>query len=165
MSKFRPKAPIIAVTTTGAVRRKLALEWGVYPIAGPVSTSTDEVIENSISVVIKNECVSEGDLVVITTAIPVGLSGTTNMIKVHTIGKVLLIGQEIGNKVGTDRVCIGNPEEDLLANFEDGDIIATNCTHKEMVTFMERSNHNENRIYWIRYYGETYEQEFSKGRL
>ncbi|WFA09174.1 pyruvate kinase [Tissierella sp. Yu-01] len=140
ISKFRPKAPIIAVTTTESVRRKLALEWGVYPITAPVSTSTDEVLENSISAAIKNEYVSEGDLVVITAGIPVGLSGTTNMIKVHTIGKVLLIGQGIGNKVGTGRVCIGNSEEDLLANFEDGDIIVTNCTHKEMVTFMERAS-------------------------
>lgn len=140
ISKFRPKAPIIAVTTTESVRRKLALEWGVYPVLAPESMSTDEVLENSISAAIKNKYVKEGDLVVITAGIPVGLSGTTNMIKVHTIGKVLLVGQGIGNKVGTGRVCVANSEEDLLANFEDGDILVTQSTHKEMVSFMERAS-------------------------
>jgi len=140
ISKFRPKAPIIAVTTTEAVRRKLALEWGVYPVLAPQSYSTDDVIENSINAAIANGYSKEGDLVIITAGIPVGLSGTTNMIKVHTIGKVLLTGSGIGNKVGTGRVCIANSEEDLLANFEDGDIIVTNFTYKEMVKFMERSS-------------------------
>lgn len=140
VSKFRPKAPIIAVTTTEQVRRKLALEWGVYPVLASASNSTDEVIENSLDAAIKNGYAKEGDLVIITAGIPVGLSGTTNMIKVHTIGKVLLIGTGIGNRVGTGRVCIADSEEDLLANFEDGDIIVTNFTYREMVKFMERAS-------------------------
>ena len=140
ISKFRPKAPIIAVTTTEAVRRKLALEWGVYPILSPQSYSTDDVIENSIDAAIKKGYVKEGDMVIITAGLPVGLSGTTNLIKVHTIGKVLLAGTGIGNKVGIGRVCIANNEEDLLANFEDGDIIVTNATHKEMVKFIDRAS-------------------------
>ncbi len=140
ISKFRPKAPIIAVTTTELVRRKLALEWGVYPLLSEESYSTDDVIENSITSAIDHGYVKEGDLVIITAGIPVGLSGTTNMIKVHTIGKVLLTGQGIGNKVGTGRVCIANSEEDLLANFETGDIIVTSGTYREMVKFMERAS-------------------------
>ncbi len=140
ISKFRPKAPIIAATMSEAVRRKLALEWGVYPVLTRESMSTDEVINNSVSAAISNGYVNEGDLVVITAGIPVGLSGTTNMIKAHTIGKVLLIGQGIGNKVGTGRVCIVNSEEDLLNNFENGDIIVTGYTDKEMVKYMERAS-------------------------
>lgn len=140
ISKFRPKAPIVAVTTTELVRRKLALEWGVYPLLSVESFSTDDVIENSIKAAINHGYAKEGDLVIITAGIPVGLSGTTNMIKVHTIGKVLLTGQGIGNKVGTGRVCIANSEEDLLANFETGDIIVTNYTDREMVKFMERAS-------------------------
>lgn len=139
ISKFRPKAPIIAVTTSEAVRRKLALEWGVYPVVAIESKSTDEVIDNSVSAAIAYGYVNEGDLVIITAGIPVGLSGSTNMIKVHTIGKVLLTGQGIGNMVGTGRVCIVNNEEDLLNYFENGDIIVTNFTYKEMVKYMERS--------------------------
>lgn len=140
ISKFRPKAPIIAVTTSDTVRRKLSLEWGVYPVVAKESNSTDEVIDNSVNAAISYGYVNEGDLVIITAGIPVGLSGTTNMIKVHTIGKVLLTGQGIGSLVGTGRVCIVNTEEDLLNSFENGDIIVTNFTYKEMVKYMERSS-------------------------
>ena len=140
ISKFRPKAPIIAVTTTEEVRRKLALEWGVYPILTSQSYSTDDVIDNSVDAAIKHGYANEGDLVVITAGIPVGLSGTTNMIKVHTIGKVLLTGTGIGDRVGTGRVCVANSELDLLAKFEEKDIIVTNGTYKDMVKFMERAS-------------------------
>lgn len=83
ISKFRPKAPIIAVTTSEEVMRKLVLEWGVYPVLAPESKTTDEVISNSVKAAIESGYVEEGDLVVITAGVPVGLSGTTNLIKVH----------------------------------------------------------------------------------
>jgi pyruvate kinase len=81
-----------------------------------------------------------GDLVVITAGIPVGLSGTTNLIKVHTIGKVLLTGIGIGNRVGTGRVVVGNSEEELLSKFEDGDVLVCRATYRDMVKFMERAS-------------------------
>ncbi len=108
ISKFRPKTPIIAVTTTEEVMRRLALEWGgVYPVLAPESESTDEVISNSVEATIKNGYAKEGDLVIITAGIPAGLSGSTNLIKVHTIGKILLKGTGIGNSSVSGKVCIG----------------------------------------------------------
>ncbi len=140
ISKFRPKAPIIAATTKESVMRKMALEWGVYPVLAPESNSTDEVIELSISATMEAGYVEEGDLVVITAGIPVGLAGTTNMIKVHTIGKIITTGMGIGNKVGTGRIVIGNSEDELLSTFEDGDILVCKASHKDMVKFMERAS-------------------------
>ncbi len=140
ISKFRPKAPIIAATTKGNVMRKMALEWGVYPVLAPESNSTDEVIDLSIQATMEAGYVEEGDLVVITAGIPVGLAGTTNMIKVHTIGKVITTGMGIGNKVGTGRIVIGNSEDELLSTFEDGDILVCKASHKDMVKFMERAS-------------------------
>ncbi|WP_422486953.1 pyruvate kinase [Gudongella sp. DL1XJH-153] len=139
ISKFRPRAPIIAATTKKTVVRKMALEWGVFPVLAPESKSTDEVIELSIKATLDAGYVDEGDMVVITAGIPVGLAGTTNMIKVHTIGKVLMKGMGIGSRVGTGRVVIGNSEEELLSTFEDGDILVCRATYKDMVKFMERA--------------------------
>ena len=99
------------------------MNGGVYSILAPVSESTDEVLDNSIHASMEAGFVEEDDLVVITAGIPVGLSGTTNLIKVHTIGKVLLTGTGIGNRVGAGRVVIGNSEEELLSKFEDGDVL------------------------------------------
>ncbi len=140
VSKFRPKAPIVAVTTTEEVMRRLALEWGVYPVLAPESLNTDDVIDNSVASAMKNNYVKQGDLVVITAGIPAGLSGTTNLIKVHTIAKILLKGTGIGNSSVSGRVCVGNSEEELLAKFQDGDIIVCNNTDKDMIRFIERSS-------------------------
>ena len=140
ISKFRPKAPIIAATTSERVVRKMALEWGVYPVLAPISKSTDEVIDLSIKASVDAGYAGEGDLVVITAGIPVGLSGTTNMIKVHTIAKVLLKGMGIGQRVASGRVVIGNSEDEMLSKFEDGDVLVARATYKDMVKFMERAS-------------------------
>ena len=140
ISKFRPKTPIIAVTTTEEVMRRLALEWGVYPILAPESESTDEVISNSVEATIKNGYAKEGDLVIITAGIPAGLSGSTNLIKVHTIGKILLKGTGIGNSSVSGKVCIGGSEAELLSKFDDDDILVSVNTDKDMVKFMERAS-------------------------
>lgn len=140
ISKYRPKTPIVAATNTEAVMRKLALEWGVYPVLSLDSDTTDEVIDNSIASAIEAGYVEEGDLVVITAGVPVGLSGTTNLIKVHSIGKVLLQGAGIGDMVGTGRICMASNYEELLSRFKDGDIIVSPATDKDMVGFIKRSN-------------------------
>ncbi len=140
ISKFRPKSPIIAATTTESVMRRLALVWGVYPVLSPYSNSTDDVIELSIQSAIDNNYVKEGDLVVITAGIPVGTAGSTNLIKVHTIGKVLVKGMGIGKDSTLGRVCIANNLEELMAKFRDGDILVSKDTDKDMVKFMERAS-------------------------
>lgn len=140
ISKFRPKAPIIAVTTTERVMRRLALEWGVYPVLTTESESTDEVISNSVEATIQNGYAKEGDLVVITAGIPAGLSGSTNLIKVHIIGKILLKGTGIGDRSVSGKVCIGGNEAELLSKFNDGDILVCVNTAKDMVSFMERAS-------------------------
>ncbi len=139
IAKFRPKSPIIAATTTKEVMRKLALEWGVYPVLTSESKSTDEVISNSVEAAISSGYVKEGDLVVITAGIPAGLSGSTNLIKVHTIAKILLTGTGIGNKAVSGKVCIANNKAELLSRFDDGNILVSGSTDRDMVSFMERA--------------------------
>lgn len=139
ISKFRPKAPIIAATTTEAVMRRLSLVWGVYPVLSPYSNSTDDVIELSIQSAVESGYVKEGDMVVITAGIPVGTSGSTNLIKVHTVGKVLLKGMGIGKNSTLGRVCICLDIDDLKSKFKDGDIIVTKNTNRDMVSFIERA--------------------------
>lgn len=140
VSKFRPKAPIIAATTSRKVMRKLSLTWGVYPTLAVKSTSTDEVIEMAIHSALEKDFISEGDLIVITAGIPVSVSGSTNLLKVHTVGKILLKGIGIGNKAVTGKVCIGNTPEELEDKFEDGDILVSISTNKDMVEYMKRAS-------------------------
>ena len=82
VSKNRPLPPIIAVTPNKFVKHFLTLAWGVYPLQVVESKTTDEMIDNAIAVVKEHDLVEEGDLVTITAGVPVGVSGTTNLIEV-----------------------------------------------------------------------------------
>ncbi|GGH14668.1 pyruvate kinase [Paenibacillus segetis] len=87
VSKYRPKAPIIAVTTEDQTMRRLALNWGVTPVKGNVATSTDEMFDKAMKGGLDSGIVKEGDLVVITAGIPLGRSGSTNLIKIGQVRK------------------------------------------------------------------------------
>ena len=66
IAKYRPKAPIVAVTANEHVLRRLALVWGVYPQLGQKSETTDDMLENAVTESLNSGFVSHGDLVVIT---------------------------------------------------------------------------------------------------
>src|SRR5690625_2820826 len=101
ISKYRPQAPIVAVTFTGAISRQLALAWGVYPIIGKQANSTDEMLDVAIDKGLSSNLFKRGSKVIITAGVPVGESGTTNLMKVHIIGDVLAKGQ---GKIGRAHV-------------------------------------------------------------
>ncbi len=85
VSKYRPQCPIIAVTPYESVAKKLALNWGVFPIVADTVETTDELIEKSVEMATATQFVNEGDLVVIAAGIPINDIGSTNMMKVHIV--------------------------------------------------------------------------------
>ncbi|MNO51317.1 Pyruvate kinase [compost metagenome] len=87
VSKYRPKAPIIAVTTEEQTMRRLALNWGVTPVKGTLATSTDEMFDYAMKGGLDSGLVKEGDLVVITAGVPLGRSGSTNLVKIGQVRK------------------------------------------------------------------------------
>ncbi|GAB6988479.1 pyruvate kinase [Paenibacillus pini] len=88
VSKYRPQSPIIAVTTQDRTLRRLALTWGVIPIKGETASSTDEMFDFSIRGGLESGLVKPGDLVIITAGVPLGQSGSTNLVKVSQIPHV-----------------------------------------------------------------------------
>lgn len=60
--------------------------------------------------------------------------------KIHAIGKVLLTGIGIGNQSATGKVCVANNQAELLAKFNDGDILVSLSTDKDMINFMRRAS-------------------------
>ncbi len=114
---------------------------GVYPVLSMKSDITDEVIDTSIHSAMKNGYIKEGDLIVITAGIPVGVSGTTNLIKVHTVGKVLLRGGiGVGKKSISGKVCIGSDYKELEGKFKEGDILVSEFTDRDMIEYMEKAS-------------------------
>jgi pyruvate kinase len=92
--------------------RRLALIWGVIPILGKKASTTDEMVELAVDSVIQAGNIRLGDIVVITAGVPVGRSGTTNLIKVHHVGEMLAKGQGIGTTTANGHVVTARtPEE------------------------------------------------------
>lgn len=89
VSKFRPKAPILACTSSERVARSLSLIWGVTPLLYEYVNSEMGIFNAAIEVGLKEGFLTEGDLIVITAGAPVGVGGTTNMLRIHNIGNDL----------------------------------------------------------------------------
>ncbi len=73
----------------------MALSWGVVPLLMSTVRSTDELIDLSIATAQREGLLQEGDLVVVTAGVPVGVSGSTNILKAHTVGKASLEGLKL----------------------------------------------------------------------
>lgn len=138
VSKFRPEAPIVAATPNHSVMRKLALTWGVYPIYIDKTQSTDTLIELSVERALESGIITEGDLVVITAGVPVGVAGTTNLLKVHIVGKIIAKGTGIGSKGYFGKARIIKSEKDL-ENFNQGDILITVATDRDMMDDIKKA--------------------------
>ena len=83
--RFRPACPIAALTMHEKVRRQLNISWGVTPYLTGEVTSTDRIFSLSAEVALKERLVENGDTVVITAGVPLGKSGSTNLIKAQVI--------------------------------------------------------------------------------
>lgn len=138
-AKYRPKSPIIAVTSNEKVLRRLALVWGVYAEKGDNASSTDEMLDIAVKTALENNYIKHGDLVIITAGVPVGEAGTTNLMKVHVIGEVIAKGQGIGRKTATGKVVTVKTSEEAIRNVHEGDIIVTLSTDKEMMPAIEKA--------------------------
>lgn len=140
VSKYRPASHIITTTTSENTYRELALVWGVWPYISPDIEDTDKMIDNSVEIATGTGIVSIGDAVVITAGIPVGISGSTNMIKVNVIGDILSKGIGIGTVSEFGRVCVVNSLMDARTNFQDGDVIVARSTDNSLLPFMKKAS-------------------------
>ena len=93
VSKYKPKAPIIAVTPSAKVASALTLTWGVYPLLCPPTSTTDETFNTSVKVALEAGLIQSGDLVILTAGVPVGVPGTTNFMRIDTVGEVIIQGR------------------------------------------------------------------------
>lgn len=85
IARFRPACPIIALTTTDRVRRQMAITWGVQPVLSGDVDSTDRMFALCVECARKEGFIKQGDTVVITAGVPLGRSGSTNLIKAQQV--------------------------------------------------------------------------------
>ena len=133
IAKYLPVCPIIGCTTDERVYRQLNLLWGVTPVVMEEANTADELFDHAVELAEQKDLIARGELVVIAAGVPVGLSGTTNMMKVQIAGNALVTGKGANKLKASGNVCVCSNDEDLEKKFRAGDIVVVEQTTNEMV--------------------------------
>ena len=133
IAKYRPSCPIIGCATHSRVCRQLSLMWGVIPVEMQEEETADDLFDHAVKLSEDKKLISRGDLVVITAGVPLGLSGTTNMLKVQVAGNTLLTGRGCNALKASGNICVCNSADDLAKNFRPGDIVVVSATNNDMM--------------------------------
>lgn len=138
ISRYRPECPIISCTTSEVTWRQTALSWGVIPLmAEETMTNTDDLIHHAVDKAVKAGLLKNGDLVVITAGVPLGVSGTTNLMKVHIVGDVLVTGTGVTKGSCTAPMCVARSEQEALDRFESGQILVIPKTSNKVLGLLK----------------------------
>lgn len=140
ISKFRPNCPIISGTTDPTVLRQMNLSWGVTPILVEEKNNTDELFDHVVNVAKKNRLVKDGDLVVITAGVPLGMSGTTNLLKVQLVGNVLVSGTGATKGAVCGNLCVCRTQDEVKTRFSNGDVLVVPETSNELLPYLKAAS-------------------------
>ena len=139
VARHRPDCKIIAVTPHEETIRRMQLCWGVEAIKGHEIINSDEMVKQAITGALGTRAIESGDLVVVTAGVPSGATGTTNMIRVHIAGRVLLSGNGILRKSVTGNVYIAANHKGNYESFKDGDILVVGTMEPELMAIAKRA--------------------------
>lgn len=139
ISKYRPSCPIIGCTTDERVQRQLNLSWGVLPILIEEKSNTDDLFDYAVEKAVETGIIKSGDLVAITSGVPLGIPGTTNTLKVHLVGNVLVTGTGITKKTVIGKLCVCGNEAQAQKDFEDGDILVIPETSNNIMGLLKKA--------------------------
>ena len=126
------------------MQRQLSLSWGITPLMMSLAHSTDELIVLSTSLAKEHGYLHDGELAVVTAGVPVGVSGTTNMIKIHMIGNCLATGVGVGREDAdlsnaSGRACVCHTLDEVRAKFKPGMVLVVPSTNNEMLGYVRDS--------------------------
>lgn len=140
ISKYRPEMPIVGCTVNEKAYRQLALSWGVVPILCESQKTADDLFEHAMERAKEEKLIADGDLVVITAGVPLGVPGTTNLLKVQTVGDVILTAQGIGRQHVRASVCVAKSETEARQSFRAGDILVMEQTSNEIMDLLKKAS-------------------------
>lgn len=139
VSRFRPETTIVALLLDEQVRRQMSLYWGIETAMMPYSCNSDDLVDLAIEVAEQSGFIKNGDLVVVTAGVPVGITGTTNMIRVKQVGGSLVNAIGIGTQTTTGPLCICRTMEEVMLKCKKGDILVVPYTTNEMLPWLRKA--------------------------
>ncbi len=139
VSKYRPKCQIIALTPSFVTWRELALVWGVRSLICPFTTDMEASVSDALEIVQEKGLVNAGDNVVLTSGIPLGVPGSTNLVQVHTVGRIIGKGLAIVKRRVAGFVCKAETPEEANEKMRPGAVLVVKKTTREFLQSMERA--------------------------
>ena len=139
VSRFRPEATVVALLLDPQIRRQMALYWGLMPIMMKRAENSDELVHSAVETAQRAGLVKHGDLVVITAGVPVGVSGTTNMIRIEQVGGALVNGTGIGDGTVSGPLCVCRTPEEVPHKFRAGDVLVVPYTNNDLLPYMKEA--------------------------
>lgn len=142
VSKFKPHCPIMGCTTSERVLRQLSLVWGCEPIMIDYKEedSTDHVFEKAVKQIEEMGHVKQGEVIVLSAGVPVGVAGTTNIMKVQYVGNVLAKGKGYGKEIVTGKASIVKVLDEAKKNFNKGDVLVVGKTDNSYLPYMKKAS-------------------------
>lgn len=128
VSRFRPEMPIVVLTPQRKIYNQMALNWGIIAMDPAPAKNVQEAIAMTSCFALKKGIVKYGDLVVVTAGSPFGISGTTNMMQVESIGDVLVRGKSRpGKRVHGKVALLHAPDEKRHEETRDRIVVISRC--------------------------------------
>ena len=139
ISRYRPDCQIVGCTTSDTVYRQLNLSWGVTPLLIAEEKSTDDLFDHAVEAAVKAGLICDGELVVLTAGVPLGISGTTNLMKVHVVGHMLVRGAGVCGGRVTAPLRVVEDYESAADDFQTGMILVTRQTNRDMLPLVRKA--------------------------
>lgn len=140
ISKYRPNANILALTFDEKIQHSLGITWGVQPMITEKPASTDDMFEVAAKVAKEQGYVKDGDLVIIVAGVPVGDSGTTNLMKLQIIGNKLAQGLGVGNGSVIGKTVVVRSAEEANSKVQEGDILVAKTTDPDYLPAIKKAS-------------------------
>ncbi len=139
ISRYRPRSVIVGCTSNPRVWRQMGLYWGTVPLMIKTQTNTDDLFEHAVEAAQAAGIVHDGELVVLTAGVPLGISGTTNLMKVHVVGHMLVQGAGLHGGRKTAPLCVIRDLATDAHVFDDGDVIVCKQTTGDMYAMLRKA--------------------------
>ena len=140
IAKDKPACPIAASSCDERVWRQLNLVWGCQPVLSKAIEDESKLFELAVDTAVKAGLAVKGDTIVIAVGVPVGVSGSTNTLRVETVGDVLCKGIGTGLKKASGTARIVNYKKEAERNFRTGEILVTSDTTNELIPFVKQAS-------------------------
>lgn len=140
MSKYRPACPIIGCTSREKTMRFMCLSWGVIPVFLENMEDSGELFERAVDVALEKGYVKSGEMVVISAGLPLGIQGTTNILKVEIAGHILIRAKGSGQRPVSAPVCVCKTAKEAAKKFNNGDILVIHDTSNDLLPIIKRAS-------------------------